>query len=293
MFRLAFASLTGSLIGFERSRSDRPAGIRTMALVSLGAASFTLCSLYGFIDKYDTSRMASNVASGVGFIGAGVITNNRKANGVYDKTSSVRGLTTAAAIWVSAAVGVCAGTGLYFVGLVAAISTIAILRIGKVGGFDHESREAQKERDEEERIRKMKEQEKKDKKEIDATNKANKLLALEPVKVVKLDDSSSTSSSSLPVPSTTTATPIVTPTLESHNSLDASSVPVDPSVDTAIPPPTSLPAERVKIVEPLLTKYIKGKENMLETFESPSKKRYEDISNEVELVKKNKRNEEK
>ena len=82
------------------------------------------------------------------------------ANGVYDKTSSVRGLTTAAAIWVSAAVGVCAGTGLYFVGLVAALSTIAILRVGKVGGFDHESREEQKERDEEEKLRKVKEQEK-------------------------------------------------------------------------------------------------------------------------------------
>jgi uncharacterized membrane protein YhiD involved in acid resistance len=79
---------------------------------------------------------------------------------VYDKTSSVRGLTTAAAIWVSAAVGVCAGTGLYFVGLVAALSTIAILRVGKVGGFDHESREEQKERDEEEKLRKVKEQEK-------------------------------------------------------------------------------------------------------------------------------------
>jgi len=140
--RLVFAGLGGAAVGLERSSSDRPAGVRTMALVSLGAAAFTLCSMYGFmsvgalvgpggpVTKYDPSRMASNVASGVGFIGAGVITNNRKAAGVYDRQSTVGGLTTAAAIWVSAAIGVANGVGLYFIGASAAISTIAILRFG-------------------------------------------------------------------------------------------------------------------------------------------------------------------
>jgi len=131
-FRLVYASLFGALIGYERSTSDRPAGIRTMSLVSLGAAVFTLCSMYGFVGSYDTSRMASNVASGVGFIGAGVITNKRNQNGVREKTGSVKGLTTAAAIWVSAAVGVSAGTGLYFLSMFASISTIIVLRLGKL-----------------------------------------------------------------------------------------------------------------------------------------------------------------
>lgn len=111
-----------------------------MALVSLGAASFTLCSLYGFSGKWDTSRMASSVASGVGFIGAGVITNNRKSNGVYDPSSSVRGLTTASAIWVSAAVGVASGTGMYFISLFVSLATITILRVGKWRGVAEELR---------------------------------------------------------------------------------------------------------------------------------------------------------
>ena len=119
--RLLYASVAGAVIGFERSTSDRPAGIRTMSLVSLGAAVFTLCSIYGFMGDYDTSRMASNVASGVGFIGAGVITNNRKQNSSYEQGSSVKGLTTAAAIWVSAAVGVSAGSGMYFLSMFASI----------------------------------------------------------------------------------------------------------------------------------------------------------------------------
>ena len=138
--RLLAASLGGAAVGLERSSSDRPAGVRTMALVSLGAAAFTVCSMYGFLSvassvsgaRFDPSRMASNVASGVGFIGAGVITNNRKAAGVYDRQSSVNGLTTAAAIWVSAAVGVACGVGLFVVGAAAALSTIAILRFGRV-----------------------------------------------------------------------------------------------------------------------------------------------------------------
>ena len=111
-----------------------------MALVSLGAAAFTICSMYGFLSvasdaigtRVDPSRMASNIVSGVGFIGAGVITNNRQASGIYDRQSSVNGLTTAAAIWVSAAVGVACGVGLYVVGASAAASTIAILRFGRV-----------------------------------------------------------------------------------------------------------------------------------------------------------------
>lgn len=112
-FRLIFASCIGASIGRERSTTHRHAGVRTMALVSLGACAFTLCSLYGFLPeinkmseffptatnyvKVDPSRMASSVASGVGFIGAGVITNNKRSDG----ENSVRGLTTAAAIWVS------------------------------------------------------------------------------------------------------------------------------------------------------------------------------------------------
>lgn len=138
--RLIVASFGGAAVGLERSSSDRPAGVRTMALVSLGAAAFTICSMYGFLSvasdamgtKVDPSRMASNIVSGVGFIGAGVITNNRQASGIYDRQSSVNGLTTAAAIWVSAAVGVACGVGMYVVGASAAASTIVILRFGRV-----------------------------------------------------------------------------------------------------------------------------------------------------------------
>eukprot|EP00594_Rhizosolenia_setigera_P001552 CAMPEP_0178945746 /NCGR_PEP_ID=MMETSP0789-20121207/3902_1 /TAXON_ID=3005 /ORGANISM="Rhizosolenia setigera, Strain CCMP 1694" /LENGTH=373 /DNA_ID=CAMNT_0020625663 /DNA_START=60 /DNA_END=1181 /DNA_ORIENTATION=+ len=141
-FRLIFASCIGASIGRERSTTHRHAGVRTMALVSLGACAFTLCSLYGFLPeinkmseffptatnyvKVDPSRMASSVASGVGFIGAGVITNNKRSDG----ENSVRGLTTAAAIWVAAAIGVTSGCGLYFISCTAALTTISVLRCG-------------------------------------------------------------------------------------------------------------------------------------------------------------------
>lgn len=134
VFRMAVAGACGGAIGAERkSRRDRPAGVRTMALVSLGACVFTLCSAHGFsacatsaTARVDPSRMASNVASGVGFVGAGVITTNRDADG-----GTVNGLATAAAIWVAAATGVAVGVGLYFVGAAAAAGTIAVLKYGK------------------------------------------------------------------------------------------------------------------------------------------------------------------
>jgi putative Mg2+ transporter-C (MgtC) family protein len=134
-WRLVYAGILGAILGNERrSRSShQSAGVRTMALVSLGAAMFTLSSMYGFHGitggRYDPSRMASNVASGVGFIGAGVITTSN--GGENQPRSVVHGLTTAAAIWLSAAVGVAVGVGLPFLSTAACLLTIFVLRIGR------------------------------------------------------------------------------------------------------------------------------------------------------------------
>lgn len=127
-FRLLFAGMVGAAVGKERSH-HHPAGVRTMSLVSLGAAAFTICSMYGFAGcRYDPSRMASNVASGVGFVGAGVITTTRNKG----NESVVHGLTTAAAIWLSAAMGVASGLGLFYIASVSALATIGILRVNQV-----------------------------------------------------------------------------------------------------------------------------------------------------------------
>ncbi len=109
--RIAFAALVGGIIGFERRRAVRPAGIRTLALVAMGAAAFTVVSIFGFKDDTngvqqlrDPARIAAQVATGVGFIGAGTMIRFGEV---------VRGLTTAAGIWMSAALGVAAGAGMY------------------------------------------------------------------------------------------------------------------------------------------------------------------------------------
>jgi len=128
--RLIYATLVGSAVGWERAASKHSAGIRTMALVSLGAAAFTVCSMYGFGGRGDPSRMASNVASGVGFIGAGVITTQAYSDD-SPKAGMVSGLTTAAAIWLSAAVGVASGVGMYLVAGTTAVLTIGTLRFGR------------------------------------------------------------------------------------------------------------------------------------------------------------------
>jgi hypothetical protein len=105
MIRLVYAALLGSCLGKERSFAKHSAGVRTMSLVSMGACCFTICSCYGFSNfaRVDVSRMASTVASGVGFIGAGVITTSvtnqdgQKRSNPQDNI--VHGLTTAATIW--------------------------------------------------------------------------------------------------------------------------------------------------------------------------------------------------
>jgi len=147
-FRLLYAACSGAFVGLERSSSDRPAGVRTMALVGLGACTYTICSTHGFLPhaalglaptspildnvKVDLSRMAANIASGVGFIGAGAIHKSKLHGKGSDDQNVVAGLTTAAAIWVSAAVGVASGAGLYLVGAVSTFSTVAILKYARL-----------------------------------------------------------------------------------------------------------------------------------------------------------------
>jgi putative Mg2+ transporter-C (MgtC) family protein len=117
---LATALLLSALIGLEREIRQKNAGLRTHTLVGVGAALFMLISKYGFSDVLvpgkvvlDPSRVAAQIVTGVGFLGAGLI---------FVRSNSVRGLTTAAAIWVTAAVGAASGAGLF----VLAIMTTAI-----------------------------------------------------------------------------------------------------------------------------------------------------------------------
>lgn len=107
--RLFLACVFGGVVGFERERNDSPAGFRTHILVSLGSALIMILSMYGFNDfttlNKDPARLAAQVVSGIGFLGAGTI--------LRDKTS-IKGLTTAASLWVVAAIGLAVGAGFYF-----------------------------------------------------------------------------------------------------------------------------------------------------------------------------------
>jgi putative Mg2+ transporter-C (MgtC) family protein len=111
LWRLGLALLLSAAIGLEREWSQKDAGLRTYTLVGLGSALFVAISKYGFADvlgdrsvNFDPSRVASLIVSGIGFIGAGVI---------FVRRDAVHGLTTAAGIWVTAAVGAAAGASLW------------------------------------------------------------------------------------------------------------------------------------------------------------------------------------
>ena len=107
--RICLACVFGGIVGFQRERHDSPAGFRTHILVSLGAALVMVLSMYGFSEytsvNKDPARLAAQVVSGIGFLGAGTILRD----GV-----SVKGLTTAASLWVVSAIGLAAGAGFYF-----------------------------------------------------------------------------------------------------------------------------------------------------------------------------------
>jgi putative Mg2+ transporter-C (MgtC) family protein len=118
-FRLLLAAVLGAAIGFEREIHDHPAGMRTHLLVSLGSGIFTVLSIVAFSGSVapngsiptDTSRVASQIVSGIGFLGAGAI---------IKYGTSVRGLTTAASLWATAAVGMACGAGSWVIAAVGA-----------------------------------------------------------------------------------------------------------------------------------------------------------------------------
>ncbi len=124
ILRLFIAALLGGMIGLEREYREKAAGLRTHFLVALGSALFMIISAYGFEGaltnsqmRLDVSRIAAQVVSGIGFLGAGTI--------IFQK-NAVHGLTTAAGVWVTAAIGLTCGAGMY----VLALSATLLVLIG-------------------------------------------------------------------------------------------------------------------------------------------------------------------
>lgn len=109
--RMLFAGGLGILLGAERSKNQKVAGVRTYVIVAVCASIFAMVSVYGFLDvasektQVDISRVAHTVVTGVSFLGTGII---------FSKRDQVQGITTAAGIWVTAAIGIACGTGMYF-----------------------------------------------------------------------------------------------------------------------------------------------------------------------------------
>jgi putative Mg2+ transporter-C (MgtC) family protein len=129
VLRLVVAAVLGGLVGLERERLEWAAGMRTHALVSLGSALFMVISIFGFSDILnerhvilDPSRVAAQVASGIGFIGAGTIIFRREI---------VKGLTTAASIWAVAAVGLAVGGGMFLAATSATLLALALLVLAR------------------------------------------------------------------------------------------------------------------------------------------------------------------
>lgn len=124
LLRMLTAVVCGALIGFERSKRQKEAGIRTHIMVTLGATIIVIVSKYGFLDivgipgvNVDVARIAANVITGISFLGAGVI---------FLRGGYIKGLTTAAGIWTTAGVGCSLGSGMYIIGIAATVMIILI-----------------------------------------------------------------------------------------------------------------------------------------------------------------------
>ena len=120
-YRLAMALFVGGIIGAERERHKKAVGLRTLILISMGSALFTILSYrIGLYNSNEPGRIAANIVSGIGFLGAGVILEER---------GRVTGLTTAATIWLTAALGMAAGAGEYILSAGAGLMSIIVLML--------------------------------------------------------------------------------------------------------------------------------------------------------------------
>ena len=127
IIRLLVSVLLGGIIGLERERSHKPAGLRTHIFVCMGACLFTIASFYllptDIIGSFDATRIAAGVVAGISFIGAGSIIALR---------GDVKGLTTAASLWVIAAIGLIIGLGNYILPIITTVIAYIILRLDRV-----------------------------------------------------------------------------------------------------------------------------------------------------------------
>ncbi len=148
LLRLVLAVILGGVIGFNRKRHSKPAGLRTMALISLGCATFTLIGIEAVIQlaalqqgaesltasattgvNLDSSRIIAGIVGGVGFLGAGAIIQSR---------GKIQGMTSAASIWVTATIGVSVGLGLYLLAVATTFLAFIVLVMNKSGGNEEE-----------------------------------------------------------------------------------------------------------------------------------------------------------
>ncbi|MCX6820947.1 MAG: MgtC/SapB family protein [Candidatus Aenigmarchaeota archaeon] len=128
--KLGLAALLGGIIGYEREKHLRPAGLRTHMLVSMGACIFSMLSMTAFAGTPSQGYMAATIVMGIGFVGAGTIVH------VKDKTF---GLTTAASLWLTASIGVAVATGYYLLSIVAAIIGLVVLSMKPVEDSIHKN----------------------------------------------------------------------------------------------------------------------------------------------------------
>jgi putative Mg2+ transporter-C (MgtC) family protein len=127
VLRLLLATVLGAGIGLQRELSGKPAGVRTHSLICLGSALIVIISVYGFEGAFDPSRVAAGMVAGIGFLGAGVIFRGMRGDVVV-------GLTSAASIWVTAAIGMAAGAGMHLISTIVAVITVMVLIIPKIKG---------------------------------------------------------------------------------------------------------------------------------------------------------------
>lgn len=137
LLRVIAATILGAVVGYEREQAGKPAGLRTHILVCLGTAIVVLACIGGKMDLDGLSRVIQGIVTGIGFIGAGSILK-------LSEERDIQGLTTAAGLWMTAAIGVAAGLGAIGLALIATILTLIVLGVLRVLDARAAAREAEK-----------------------------------------------------------------------------------------------------------------------------------------------------